>query len=222
VRGENEPHHQKRKHEKIKEPAMSEALPVSLDDSLVMSVAEHVDHSTGIISYTVKGKRLSGSVIVYPRYDNSNETMPSRIFLASDSYKYKTENRRDDILTINGVKIDCWKTFDLKGNEDRSYNDHITRLGSYEWNSLSYNTRTYAHKILDALAALWSKRTDTDDLLHSAAQSNASKRLSEEERRIQNLVTKLDEVRAELDASQERATVYRMLQREYQTKFPAA
>jgi uncharacterized membrane protein len=63
------------------------------------------------------------------------------------------------------------------------------------------------------------RRTDTDDLLHSAAQSNASKRLSEEERRIQALVTKLDEVRAELDASQERATVYHKLQREHQINF---
>lgn len=201
---------------------MSEALSISLGNSLVMSVVEHVDHNTGIITYTVKGKRLSGSVVVYPLYGNSNETIPSRIFLTSDSYKYKTENRRDDILTINGIKIDCFKSFDLEGKEDRSCNYLFKRLGSYGWDSLSDTTSVYAHKVLDALATLWSKRTDTDDLLHSAAQSNASKRLSEEEDRIKTLVAKLDEVRAELDASQERATVYRKLQHEHQTKFLTA
>jgi hypothetical protein len=165
---------------------MSEALSISLGNSLVMSVVEHVDHITGIISYTVKGKRLSGSVTVYPHYDNGNETMPSRILLTSDSYKNKTENRLDDILTINSIKIDCFKSFDLEGKEDRSYTCLIKRLGSYGCNSLSDTTETYAHKILDALATLWSKRTDTDDLLRSAAQSNASKRLSEEENRGTN------------------------------------
>jgi hypothetical protein len=39
---------------------MSEALSISLGNSLVMSVAEHADHNTGIITYTVKGRRLSG------------------------------------------------------------------------------------------------------------------------------------------------------------------
>jgi hypothetical protein len=87
----------------------------------------------------------------------------------------------------------------------------------YGWNDLPDATRCYAENVLEALIKLWIKRHDTGDLLRSAAQSNASKRLSEEERRIKTLVTKLDEVRAELEASQERAAVYRELQREHPT-----
>jgi hypothetical protein len=87
-------------------------------------------------------------------------------------------------------------------------------------NDLPDATRRYAENVLEALTNLWIKRTDTDDLLHSAAQSNAANRLSEEESRIQTLVIQLDEARAELDAAQERAAVYRKLQHEHQTKLP--
>jgi hypothetical protein len=69
---------------------MSDTFAVTLNNSLTMSIVEHVDYDTGVITYTVKGKRLAGAVTVYHRYDNGNETMPSRIFLTSDSYKYKT------------------------------------------------------------------------------------------------------------------------------------
>lgn len=201
---------------------MSEALFISLGNSLVMSVAEHVDHNTGIIIYTVKGKRLSGSVTMYPRYDNKNETIPSRIFLTSDSLKYKTENRRDDILTVNGIKIDCWKTLDLEGREDRSCIYRINRLGSYGRDSLPTATSTYAHKILETLANLWSKRSDVTELIHAAARANASKRLQEEKATANALTDQLHRVGAALAASEERAACYCKLLQEHQAQSSAA
>jgi hypothetical protein len=113
---------------------------------------------------------------MYPYYDNKDETIPSRIFLTSDSRKYQTENRRDDNLEINGIKIDCWKTLDLEGKEDRSCSSHISRLGSYEWDNLPDATRVYARKILEALADLWSKRNDVAELMRAAARANAFKK----------------------------------------------
>jgi hypothetical protein len=201
---------------------MPEALFIPLGNSLVMSVAEHVDHNTGIITYTVKGKRLSGSMTVYPRYDNNEETIPSRIFLTSDRYKDETENRLDDILTINGIKIDCFKRFNLEGKEDRSGVYRISRLGSYGWDNLPYATRTYADKILEALANLWSKRNDVADLIHAAARANASERLQEEETKTRALTEQLHTVRAALAASEERAACYRKLQQEHQAQSLAA
>jgi hypothetical protein len=201
---------------------MPEALSISLGNSLLMSVTEHVDRDTGIIIYTVKGKRLSGSVTMYPYYDNKGETIPSRIFLTSDSRKYETENRRDDILTINGIKIDCWRTLDLEGWEDRSCSSHINRLGSYEWDNLPDATSAYAHKILEALADLWSKRNDVAELIHAAARANASKRLQEEEATACALTDQLLTVRAALAASEERAACYCKLQQEHQAQSSAA
>ena len=187
-----------------------------------MSVAEHVDRNTGIITYTVKGKRLSGSVTVHPRYENKEETIPSRIFLTSDSCKYKTKNKLDDILTINGIKIDCWKTIDLEGKEERSCIYRVNRLGSYGWDSLPDATRTSAHKILDALANLWSKRNDVAELIHAAARANASERLEEEQTTARALTEQLHTVRAALAASEERAACYRKLQQEHQAQSLAA
>jgi hypothetical protein len=201
---------------------MSEALFISLGNSLVMSVAEHVDHNTGIITYAVKGKRLSGSVVVYPYYDNKDETTPSRIFLTSDSRKYETENRQDDILTINGIKIDCWKTFDLEGREDRSRIYRIDRLGSYGLSTLPDATHAYARKILEALANLWSKRNDVAELIHAAARANASKRLQEEQTTARALTEQLHTLRAALAASEERAACYCKLQQEHQAQSSAA
>lgn len=201
---------------------MPEALFISLGNSLVMSVAEHIDHNTGIITYTVKGKRLSGSVTMYPHYKNSDETIPSRIFLTSDSRKYETENRRDDILTINGIKIDCWKTLDLEGKEDRSCSSHISRLGSYEWDNLPHATSASAHKILETLANLWSERNDVAELIHSAARANASQRLQEEQTTAHALTDQLHTLRAALAASEERAACYCKLQQEHQAQSSAA
>jgi hypothetical protein len=195
---------------------MSNELYVQLSDSLQMSVSENVDHDTGIITYTVKGKRLTGTVTAYPRYDNSSETIPSKIFFESGSST--TENERNDILMINGIKIDCWKYFDLEGKEDRSHTYYLNRLGSYGWNTLPDATSTYAHKIFDALATLWSKRNDITDLMHAAARANASKRLQEEKDRAQELTTKLDQVRVELAASEQRAAALLRLQQEHLDK----
>jgi hypothetical protein len=205
---------------KIKELTVPEALTVTLNKSLTMSVVEHVDYDTGIIMYTVKGKRLSGAVTLSPCYSDNIETTPSRLWVKSGSHPNEPEQH--NILTINGIRIFCRYSVDLEGKPTNPHNRHfqINRAGHYGWNDLPDATRRYAENVLEALTNLWIKRTDTDDLLRSAAQSNASKRLSEEEERIQNLVVKLDEVRAELDAAQERAAVYRKLQHEHQTKLP--
>jgi hypothetical protein len=201
---------------------MPEALFIPLGNSLVMSVAEHVDPNTGIITYTVKGKRLSGSMTVYPSYDNKEETIPSRIFLTSDSCKCETENRLDDILTINGIKIDCWKTLDLEGKEKRSCIYRINRLGSYGWDNLPDTTSAYAHKILEALANLWSKRNDVAELIHAAARANASERLQEEQTKTRTLTDQLHTLRAALAASEERTACYRKLHQEHQAQPSAA
>jgi len=201
---------------------MAEVLTVTLNKSLTMSVVEHVDYGTGVITYTVKGKRLSGAVRLSPCYSDNTETTPSRLWV--EAGRRSSEPEQHDILAINGIQIDCRYSVDLEGKPTNPHNRHfqINRAGHYGWNDLPDATRSYVENVLEALTNLWIKRTDTDDLLHSAAQSNASKRLSEEEEMIQTLVVKLDEVRAELDASQERATVYRKLQHEHQTKFLAA
>jgi hypothetical protein len=190
---------------KIKKLTVPEAFTVTLNNSLTMSIVEHVDYDTGIITYTVKGKRLSGAVTLSPCYSDSTETTPSRLWVKSGSYPNEPEQH--NILTINGIPIDCRYSVDLEGKPTNPYNRHyqINRAGHYGCNDLPDATRCYAENVLEALINLWIKRTDTDDLLHSAAQSNASKRLPEEENRIKTLVAKLDEVRTELDASQERA-----------------
>lgn len=204
---------------KTKESTVPEVGTVTLDNSLTMSIVERVNYDTGTIIYTVKGKRLSGTVALYPCYSDNTETTPSQLWVESN--RRSSEPEQHDILTINGIQVKCGYPVDLEGKPTNPYNRHyqINRAGHYGWNDLPDATRRYAEDVLEALANLWIKRTDTNDLLRSAAQSNASKRLSEEENRIQTLVAKLDEVRAELDASQERATVYRKLQHEHQTKF---
>jgi hypothetical protein len=135
-----------------------------------------------------------------------------------------SEPEQHDILTINGIPISCRYSVDLEGKLTEPYNRHfqVNRAECYGWNDLPDATRCYAENVLEALTDLWIKRTDTNDLLHAAARSNASERLSQEESRIQTLAIKLDEVRAELDVSQERATVYRKLQHEHQIKLLAA
>lgn len=197
---------------------MSEAFTVTLNDSLTMSIVEHVNYNTGAIKYVVKGKRLSGAVTLSPCYSDSTETTPSRLWVESGSRP--SEPEQHDILTINGIQVKCRYSVDLEGKPTNPYNQHfqVNRAGSYGWNDLPDATRRYAEDVLEALVSLWVKRTDTGDLLHSAAQSNASKHLAEEESRIQTLIIKLDELRAELGAAQERATVYRKLQHEHQIK----
>jgi hypothetical protein len=187
-----------------------------------MSIVEHVNYDTGAITYTVKGKRLSGTVTLRPCCSDNTETKPSLLWVESDNRS--NEPASNGILTINSIPIECRYSVNFEGKPTERYKQCslVNRAGHYEWNSLSYTTRCYAENVLEALINLWIKRTDTDDLLNAAARSNASKRLSEEERRIKTLVTKLAEVRAELDESQERATVYRKLQHEYQIKSRAA
>ena len=70
---------------KIKELTVPEAFTVTLDNSLTMSIVEHVDYSTGVVTYTVKGKRLSGAVILFPCYSNKTETTPSLLWVESGS-----------------------------------------------------------------------------------------------------------------------------------------
>jgi hypothetical protein len=166
---------------KIKEPIMPEALTVTLNKSLTMSVVEHVDYNTGVITYTVKGKRLSGTVTLSPCYSNNTETTPSRLWVKSGSHPNEPEQH--DILTINGIPIDCRYSVNLEGKPTNPHNRHfqINRAGHYGWNDLPDATCRYAENVLEALINLWIKRTDTVDLLRSAAQPNASKRLSEEE-----------------------------------------
>jgi hypothetical protein len=144
---------------------MSEELSVSLGNSLFMSIVEHVNYGTGVITYTVKGKRLSGSVTLYPRYSNNTEITPSRVVVESGNRPSRDE--RKDILTINGIPIECRQSLDLEGKQCQKQYCRLSRLGLAGWeNRLPDATRRYAEDVLEALASLWSKRTDIADLRH--------------------------------------------------------
>jgi hypothetical protein len=155
-----------------KGPTIPEAFTVTLNDSLTMSVVEHVNYDTGAITYTVKGKRLSGTVTLCPCYSDNTETKPSLLWIESGSSR-SNEPAQNDILTINGIPIECRYSVDFEGKPTERYKQCllVNRAGRrHEWDSLSYTTRCYAENVLEALINLWIKRTDTDDLLHSAAR----------------------------------------------------
>jgi hypothetical protein len=150
---------------KTKEPTVPEMGTVTLNNSLTMSIVEHVNYDTGAITYTVKGKRLSGTVTLSPCYSDSTETTPSLLWVESDSRS--SEPEQHDILTINGIPISCRYSVDLEGKLTDPYNRHfqVNRAGSHGWNDLPDVTRCYAENVLEAFTNLWIKRTDTDDLL---------------------------------------------------------
>lgn len=200
---------------------MPEALSIPLGNSLVISVMEHVNYSTGVISYMVKGKRLSGSVALYPCYSNDTEITPSRVIV--ESGHRPSEDERKDVLTINGIQIDCWQSLDLQGKQSNKHFSRIRRLGLYGWvHQLPDATRDYAENVLEALATLWSQRTDIADLIHATARLNASQRLQMEKTTAGTLTDQLREVRAALAASEERAASYSKLQQEHQAQSLAA
>jgi hypothetical protein len=121
---------------KIKEPIMPEALTVTLNKSLTMSVVEHVDYNTGAITYMVKGKRLSGAVTLSPCYSDNTETTPSQLWVKSG--RHLSEPEQHDTFTINGIPIDCRYSVDLEGKPTNPHNRHfqINRAGHYGWNDL--------------------------------------------------------------------------------------
>ncbi|HKR58698.1 MAG TPA: hypothetical protein VJS64_03105 [Pyrinomonadaceae bacterium] len=196
---------------------MSDTLSVPFSGSSIMSVMENVDYSTGVITYAVSGRRLSGAVTLYPEYSEGIDITPSQVFL--ESGRRPTKGERKDILTINGIQIDCWRHLNLEGKQIDPKNSRLTRLGSWENNALSGITRAHARNIVEALATLWSKRTDIADLLRAAAHSNSSKRLLEENRIAQEFTAQLQRLRAALAASEERAAIYTKLQQEHQGQF---
>jgi hypothetical protein len=192
---------------------MSEALSVSLGNSLAVSVVEHVNYDTGVITYAVTGKRLSGSVTLYPHYQDNIEITPSRV--VRESGHRPNGGDREDILTINGIQLDCCRVLNLEEEQRRDRDSTLSRRGLFGWeNRLPDVTRRYAENVLDALAALWRKRTDIADLMHAAARSNASERLQKEQDTARGLTEQLEIVRAALVASEERAESYRKLQQE--------
>jgi hypothetical protein len=198
---------------KIKKPTMSEVFTVTLNNSLTMSVVEHVDYNTGVITYIVKGKRLSGAVILSPHYKDGTEIIPSRVFM--ESGHCVDGGDREDILTINGVQLDCEQFLKLEGGQGREWKSALSRRGLFGPKSrLPDTTYDYAENVLDALATLWRKRADIADLMHAAARCNASERLENEKATTRALTAYLQTVPAALAASEKRIARYTKLQQD--------
>jgi len=130
---------------KIKELTMPEALTVTLNKSLTMSVVEHVDYNTGAITYMVKGKRLSGTVTLSPCYSDNTETTPSQLWVEAgrrpsepEQHDAKQQPGARGFLNLvdrrahKNMSISVWDTADDMLAAER-HDGHFKRLSHHRY-----------------------------------------------------------------------------------------